>query len=108
MTPRLCACGCGVDLDRAGMRADAKWASPACSTRWSRANPGKSRREAKSPNRTRTRRPSGLSIRISARKAITTVATELERLGVTNPHLRARTLLIPLASPSHHEALNDA
>lgn len=56
---RLCACGCKADLDKLGLKATAKWASEAHATAWARANPGKSKRVAASPNVARTRKPSG-------------------------------------------------
>jgi hypothetical protein len=72
--PRICAYPpCRRVLDELGLRADAKWCGPACSTAWSRANPGKSRRIAASPNVARTRRRSGPQI--SYRKVVEYLAS---------------------------------
>ena len=105
---RLCACRCGAPL--AGYRADAKWATDACARRWTRANPGRSKRDAMAiiVGRAKAGRKSGVSIRIAARGAIDAMIADLVASDLVSPaHARERALnaLLPLVSPRHRSMI---
>lgn len=117
---RLCACGCRTPLDResreaAGLlpfRADAKWAGQDCAERWKRANPGRSRRDARAVVVGRTqperRRRSGVSIRVAARGARDVIAAELRARGYDagKAHARATELVLPLVAAQHRSLID--
>lgn len=114
---RYCACGCGTPLDieariRRGLqplRIDAKWASDACATRWARANPGRSKRDARPVvvGRTKPVRRSGPSVRVAARRAIDAVADELGRLGVARARARAIEIIRPLVPARYRDLIDE-
>jgi len=85
MTARTCACGCGASL--ASLRADAVYASEACSKR---------ARRAASPDKARTREPydrDRILIALKARGSQGVHSHEIRRLGLSgHPSMRISEL----------------
>lgn len=115
---RLCACRCGTPLDAATrrergltpLRVDAKWATRACTMRWTRANPGKSLHDARAVviGRTKPARSSGTSVRVGYRPALASTAALLtQRLDLAEQEARAlaHEALHPLLSPRLQEVV---
>lgn len=96
---RMCACGCGRDLDAMRLRSGARYATPACRTRAWREG----RQRARKASHKRHRR-SGLQL--SFFRAKRELAAEFAKLGLSYPSARAHAVLRRALSNRQRDALD--